>query len=695
MQRLEILKCLAFGIKHKEKYPEEVRQFCISLCYHSPRAYEFVRRTFDLHLPHHHTIRSWYKNSDVIITPGINEPCLNVIRSAVEKMRSKDKRLILALSMDEMAIRRHVDYDIQSRKLVGMCQGHPIVEEKIETAKDAFVFMVVGINDSLQIPVAYYFTNSTKATLKMQIVTEVIKAIIGCGAIIASLTFDGFKANPTMCRLLGANLDVYSHEFQPYFLIDGHKIFVIYDNSHVQKLIRNALGNKEVLYDADGAEIKWKYISDTIRFSSEKGFHLTHRMNKSHLQWKRKIMKVKIATQTLSNSAADSIDFLRNQNYEEFQGSEQTTKFMRVFDRLFDIFNSRNDKSDSIFKQTLRHENKVEIFGFFNDAIKYIKNLQTKSRKGTLLKICRSNIKTGFTGFIINMTSLMQMYEEYVVAVDVPEIALDFIPTFALSQDHLELFFGKIRARGGFNDNPSCLAFNSAYQQLIVNNNILVSNYTNCSPQEKNTTGNPFSNILTISSKRITKTGIHSREVWSFPDEYVEELYMEIDHIEAMERTSDATEHLTDCTIGHIAAVVENKIESSNTFNCDPCRNIFNENKNKFDRGFLSSGFKSHPCLSTYQICKATNRFLKVQLLKSKMDFNLIYYEILSSLDVDALYNDTNFENHNEHKIYLIRYIVDEYIRIMGTFLARSETFKEYDVLLRNKLHKLTHFYGQ
>lgn len=120
-------------------------------------------------------------------------------------------------------------------------------------------------------------------------------------------------------------------------------------------------------------------------------------------------MKVKIATQTLSTSSADSIDFLREAKYKEFQESEPTTKYMRVFDRAFDIFNSKNDDSDNVFKQTLRPENKNEIFAFCNQAIKYIEGLKMKSKKGNLIAICRSHLKTGFAGSIINMTSLMGM----------------------------------------------------------------------------------------------------------------------------------------------------------------------------------------------------------------------------------------------------------------------------------------------
>ena len=35
---------------------------------------------------------------------------------------------------------------------------------------------------------------------------------------------------------------------------------------------------------------------------------------------------------------------------------------------------------------------------------------------------------------------------------------------YKMSQDHLELFFGAVRAAGGWNNNPTALQFRSAYK---------------------------------------------------------------------------------------------------------------------------------------------------------------------------------------------------------------------------------------
>jgi len=49
-----------------------------------------------------------------------------------------------------------------------------------------------------------------------------------------------------------------------------------------------------------------------------------------------------------------------------------------------------------------------------------------------------------------------------------------------LSQDHIETFFSSIRQRGGFNNNPSCKQFKSAYKKLLVHSEISGSQYGNC-----------------------------------------------------------------------------------------------------------------------------------------------------------------------------------------------------------------------
>lgn len=114
-----------------------------------------------------------------------------------------------------------------------------------------------------------------------------------------------------MCRQLGANLNIFAEDFKPYFEnpVNGSKIFIIIDNCHAEKLVRNTLGNKGVIYDDNGGRIEWKHFVDLENFSQKHDLR-THKLNKKHIEFKSSIMNVRIASETLSNSVADSMEFL-------------------------------------------------------------------------------------------------------------------------------------------------------------------------------------------------------------------------------------------------------------------------------------------------------------------------------------------------------------------------------------------------
>jgi len=70
---------------------------------------------------------------------------------------------------------------------------------------------------------------------------------------------------------------------------------------------------------------------------------------------------------------------------------------------------------------------------------------------------------------------------------------MSFVCTYKFSQDHTELFFGKIRSLFGFNNNPSATKFCSAYRKLLVHNETNDVLKGNCVPLERVP-------ILTVSS---------------------------------------------------------------------------------------------------------------------------------------------------------------------------------------------------
>jgi hypothetical protein len=64
---------------------------------------------------------------------------------------------------------------------------------------------------------------------------------------------------------------------------------------------------------------------------------------------------------------------------------------------------------------------------------------------------------------------------------DLNKKGLEFLLTYKLCQDFLETFFGAIRSREGFNSNPNCLQFKTAYRQLLVKHEIKELDNGNCS----------------------------------------------------------------------------------------------------------------------------------------------------------------------------------------------------------------------
>lgn len=240
-------------------------------------------------------------------------------------------------------------------------------KKESDVANQALVFVVSAANDSFQLPIAYYFINSMKASEKKNLLEIIIEELLDCGIIVLNLTFDGFSANLTMCRLFGAILNP-KPSFKPYITVRDTRIYIFLDTCHMIKLIRNKFATREILYNENGDKICWQYLVDLVRMK-DRGFTLTHKMNQSHINWTQKKMKVELAVQTLSQNSANAIEFLMNEGIHEFVGAQHTIAMMRIFERSFNIFNSKNDQNSNPFKQLLSIENATRIFNSFDNAI--------------------------------------------------------------------------------------------------------------------------------------------------------------------------------------------------------------------------------------------------------------------------------------------------------------------------------------
>lgn len=215
---------------------------------------------------------------------------------------------------------------------------------------------------------------------------------------------------------------------------------------------------------------------------------------------------------------------------------------------------------------------------------------------------------------------------------------------------------------------------------------ILSSRKGNCEPDQMNS--NPFSDILFISSRRDKSHEPQDEDVEVVVSSEFDSLHQKLTELNEAAQ-SNLTDDLKHSMIAHIATLIEEKIKT--TDRCTDCINVFEICK-KVEKSYRQ---KQRPCKSTVDICREADRFLHLQLLKGTINFNTIYYSIINNIEIDHIFVEADFSRHPEHKFYLIRAVIDGYIHIKGTFMARTATKDLHTQSFRYRFRQLVHFYGQ
>lgn len=433
----KILECLTFG-KLQKTYPEEVRSFCLTMHYYSPRAYNYLRSKFMNHLPARSTMLAWY--SSINAAPGFTSEAFEALKSKSDEYMKNGERLYVEIISDEMSIRQHSQWNPNKQKFDGFIDmGKPATKDQpLSLAKDALVFLVSGVNEDFKIPVSYFLTNGLIAEEKAALLNEILIRLSDIGIVVVGLTFDGLPANIKMCKIMGADFDTDdAYIFDP--VNKDHKIYIFLDAAHMLKLIRNCLGTRNLI-DADGNIIEWIYFEMLCELQQNLVFNLSNKLTKAHMEWESKKMSVRLAGETISNSVADSMEFLSTE-YDSFKNAKGTIKFIRIINDIFDVMNSTKLDGAIGFKRPLSKSNYIDAFNLFNDAMPYLKSIRVEGEPNPIFS---SASHTPFMGFYFNMMNLMKIFDEY-VSTD----KIELLVTHRFSQDLLETLFGCIRGMGG------------------------------------------------------------------------------------------------------------------------------------------------------------------------------------------------------------------------------------------------------
>lgn len=383
-------------------------------------------------------MRNWY--ASINASPGFTMESFETLKhKADENKQQTGSKLMCCLMFDEMSIRNHGQWDkptMEYKGFVDVGQKHSN-ENDLPVANDALVFMISGVEKKFKIPIAYFLTTGLTADEKAAIVNEGLIRLSEIGIEIVAMTFDGHPSNLAVLNAFGGSWDG-----RPYILDpadNNRKIYVLLDPAHMLKLARNTIGSRDLI-DGKGGIISWRYFQALYDAQKFLSYNLGNKLSKAHMQWECKKMNVRLAAETLSNSVADSMEFMKVE-CEKFEDVDATVEYVRMFNDTFDVMNSTGKEGATQFKRTISKSTAPDFFKRFDECMAYIKQLKVV---GETKPILSSRIHTAFTGFYNNMISFMGIYNDYVLTGKLSEIV-----AHRFSQDLLESFFGTIRSMGG------------------------------------------------------------------------------------------------------------------------------------------------------------------------------------------------------------------------------------------------------
>lgn len=245
----------------------------------------------------------------------------------------------------------------------------------------------------------------------------------------------------------------------------------------------------------------------------------------------------------------------------------------------------------------------------------------------------------------------------------------------------------------GFNDNPTAQQFEAAYRKLLIHNDVMCSNKSNCIDHG--------TKILTVSSNRqkmkkcddgIDYNGDADLDDFFFDPEYADSFFL-ADYVD------DPHSH----SLAYMASALEAKIMSTKSLKqpirCEDCISVLIENElieDSFIRFKARRTNMLQPCKSTFDICKFVDSF--VDTCTGATSYKHVTMQILRNIPFESLYTSSSFSGHpgeKGHKYMFVKKIVEMYMDMKSAHVAKCFTLKTHDEPIRHQYKKLIQQRGQ
>lgn len=261
---------------------------------------------------------------------------------------------------------------------------------------------------------------------------------------------------------------------------------------------------------------------------------------------------------------------------------------------------------------------------------------------------------------------------------------------YKLSQDHLEIFFGSIRAHGGYNNNPTARQFRSACKKILVNAQIKDSDLWkwNCMALDD-------ISILNCSSVKDPILAINNSNCILNRDIELDAEVLNIENDGFYLNFDNISQFSKEVSL-YIAGFVSHKLGSK--IKWEVCNGAWFSNKNYFFYSLINKKDNglTYPSDDVVSICVGTEKYLKFCNVK-KLNKTVIITNVLSTCNNNTIFDTISYHNDengplNNHIVLLIKSIIDTYCDIKINYFCRKQNENDS---LRTWYNKLILFKGQ
>jgi len=377
----------------------------------------------------------------------------------------KDDAKDCVLCIDEMSIKTHLFYNISQDHIVGFNNSYD--RKTYEPAKHVLCFMLRSINYDWKQPIAYFFINNSCTGIHLQnTIFAVITRIQKTSLNIRVLTSDQGSNFTSFSKTMNVSCE------RPFFFVNGHKIFYVFDVPHLLKSTRNNFFKYNLTF-LNGTTDK-KYLIDFYKL--DQGLNrLAPKLSETHINpGPFQKMKVKYAVQVFSNTVAAAMQCCVQDGSLPLT-AETTITFIEHMDKLFDLLNSKKKSGSKDFNRPFKNTAKQrEHLLHMLEVFKNMRILDTKKVDGETVIIDVTKRMKFLNGWTITINSLLMLWD------DITKTPNFVLCTYRFNQDVLENLFGTFRNQNGNNVNPTPIQFLWAFKKIFFVNYFKHSEGSNC-----------------------------------------------------------------------------------------------------------------------------------------------------------------------------------------------------------------------